>query len=181
MISSPATAESPLDPVLDFLRLLWSIEHGLQSMSKRMESSIGITGPQRLVLRIVSRSPGMSAGTLARIVRLHPSTVTGILQRLVAKGLLTRVADPADSRRIQLRVADRARAFTKRTPATVEAAVQQVLLRAPAAHVAHARAILTAIADAFERRNAPAAAPRRRGPRSALRGRRTSGQLNRES
>jgi hypothetical protein len=80
--------ERALDPVLDFLRLLWSIEHGLQSTSKRMGATMGITGPQRLVLRVVSQYPDISAGELAHVVRLHPSTITGILQRLVAKRLL---------------------------------------------------------------------------------------------
>jgi DNA-binding MarR family transcriptional regulator len=159
------TARQPaLDPALDFLRLLWSIEHGLQSTSKRMGATLGITGPQRLVLKIVSQSPGISAGELAHIVRLHPSTITGILQRLVAKGLLVRDADAADTRRVRLRVRDHARALTRRSPGTVEAAVQQVLARTPVAHVAHARAVLTAIADALEGRGAPASperAPRR--------------------
>jgi hypothetical protein len=54
---SPAAtsdAKHTLDPVLDFMRLLWSIEHGLQRMSKRMEAELlGITGPHRLVLRLV--------------------------------------------------------------------------------------------------------------------------------
>src|SRR5580704_7823727 len=93
-----AEPEPALDPVLDFMRLLWSIEHQLQSASKRMETAIGITGPQRLVLRVVARFPGISAGELADVVRLHPSTVTGILQRLVQKGLLARDVDPDDSR-----------------------------------------------------------------------------------
>ena len=78
---SRATPELPetldLDPVLDFMRLLWSVEHGLQSTSKRMEATLGITGPQRLVLRIVTVRPGLSAGELARIVHLHPSTNHG--------------------------------------------------------------------------------------------------------
>src|ERR1043166_5479874 len=55
------TAERSLDPVLDFMRLLWTIEHGLQRMSKRMENVLGITGPQRLVLRVVGRYPDISA------------------------------------------------------------------------------------------------------------------------
>lgn len=56
-----------LDPsVLDVMRLLWSVEHRLQSRSKLMEAELGLTGPQRLVLRIGSRSPGRSAGELAR-------------------------------------------------------------------------------------------------------------------
>src|SRR5580692_8111883 len=99
MSSRVANADTTflLDPVLDFMRLLWSVEHGLQRMSKRMESQLGITGPQRLVLRVVGKFPGLSAGELAHIVRLHPSTITGILQRLVAKGFLARQRDPGDS------------------------------------------------------------------------------------
>ena len=73
--------EYQLDGVLDFMRLLWSVEHGLQRSSKRMESELGITGPQRLVLRVVGQFPGLSAGDLAHIVRLHPSTITGIRRR----------------------------------------------------------------------------------------------------
>src|SRR5579871_4124610 len=93
-------AETPqdhrLEPALDFMRVLWSIQHSLQRMSKRMESELGVTGPQRLVLRIVGRFPGLSAGELAHIVRLHPSTITGVVQRLVSRGLLERERDPDD-------------------------------------------------------------------------------------
>jgi len=42
-----------LGPVLEFMKQLWAVDHGLQSLSKRMESRFGITGPQRLVVRIV--------------------------------------------------------------------------------------------------------------------------------
>ena len=131
MPSPDATSDTeyPLDPVLDFMRLLWSIEHGLQRMSKRMESELGITGPQRLVLRVVGQFPGLSAGELAHIVRLHPSTITGILQRLVARGLLERKRDPGDSRRARLRLKPGAVAYTRTSPGTVEKAVTQALER----------------------------------------------------
>ena len=86
----------PLDPVLDFMRLLWSVEHGLERISQRMGSELGITGPQRLVLRIIGRFPGISAGDLAHIVRLLPSTLTGILQRLVTRQLIERRSDPGN-------------------------------------------------------------------------------------
>ena len=136
----------PLDPVLDFLRLLWSIEHGLQRKSKRMEGEIGITGPQRLVLRIVGRFPGLSAGELAYIVRLHPSTITGILQRLVASGLLARERDPQDSRRARLRLKPRAVKYVRIAPGTVEQSVRQALNRVGAPNVRAARKVLAEVA-----------------------------------
>src|SRR5258708_6713282 len=147
---SPATtsdARYELEPVLDFMRLLWSIQHGLQRMSKRMEGELGITGPQRLVLRVVGRFPGLSAGELARIVRLHPSTITGILQRLVARGLLERRRDPSDSRRARLRLKPGAVAYTKSSPGTVEKAVTQALNRIGVANVRAARRVLAEIAQ----------------------------------
>jgi MarR family transcriptional regulator, organic hydroperoxide resistance regulator len=140
-------AKYRLEPVLDFMRLLWSIEHGLQRMSKRMEGELGITGPQRLVLRVVGQFPGLSAGELAHIVRLHPSTITGILQRLVARGLLERKRDPGDSRRARLRLKPAAAAFTQTSKGTVEKAVTQALNRVGAANVHAARKVLAEIAQ----------------------------------
>lgn len=139
-------ATYPLDPVLDFMRLLWSVEHGLERMSKRMGTELGVTGPQRLVLRILGRFPGLSAGDLAGIVRLHPSTMTGILQRLVARGLVERQRDPTDSRRARLRIKPRAAAYTMGSPATVERAVTLALGQAGPSNVRAARKVLAEIA-----------------------------------
>src|SRR5213075_940670 len=89
----------PLGAVLDFMRLLWAVDHSLQSASKRMEATYGITGPQRLVVRIVGRFPGIAAGRVAEILHVHPSTLTGILKRLEQRGILQRRTDPRDARR----------------------------------------------------------------------------------
>jgi DNA-binding MarR family transcriptional regulator len=138
-----------LDPILDFMRLLWNVEHGLQSTSKRMEAILGITGPQRLVLRIVRDRPGLSAGELAHIVHLHPSTITGILERLVRKGLLRRERDRRDNRRVRLRSRVSAKRFVSVSAGTVEAAVRRVLATVPSRRVLHAREVLSALADAL--------------------------------
>lgn len=142
--------EPALDPVLDFMRLLWSIEHGLQRRSKSMQAKLGITGPQRLVLLIVSRSPGISPGELARLVRLHPSTITGVLQRLERKKMLVRRQDASDSRRVHLHVRHAGRALARRPSGTVEAAVASALKRVPTAQLEQARAVLSTLAAAFD-------------------------------
>jgi DNA-binding MarR family transcriptional regulator len=154
-VRSPAAPD--LDPILDFMRLLWSVEHGLQSTSKRMEASLGITGPQRLVLRIVSQRPGLSPGEVARIVHLHPSTITGILQRLLKKGLIRREPDSKDHRRIRLHSQAAAREFVAASTGTVESAVTRALTRMPRHRVRHAREVLSAIANALDDDTGPGA------------------------
>lgn len=120
-----------LGPVLDFMRALWALDHALQSASKRMETSLGVTAPQRLVVRIVGRFPGISAGEVSHILHLHPSTLTGILRRLEARGLVERRADPADGRRALLDLTRRGRELDGLRSGTAEAAVRRALRRLP--------------------------------------------------
>jgi MarR family transcriptional regulator, organic hydroperoxide resistance regulator len=120
-----------LGPVLEFMKQLWAVDHGLQTISKRLESQHGITGPQRLVVRIVGRTPGISAGALAQILRMHPSTLTGILRRLETRGILTRKSDPNDARRALFALTARGRKVDTLKTGTVEAAVRRVLARQP--------------------------------------------------
>jgi MarR family transcriptional regulator, organic hydroperoxide resistance regulator len=141
-----AADDFDLDSTLDFMRLLWTIEHGLQRASKRMEREIGITGPQRLVLRVVGQFPEISAGELARVVRLHPSTITGILQRLVGRGLIERKADPRDTRRARLRLKPAALVHTRVSAGTIEKSIATALDHAGSANVRAARKVLTALA-----------------------------------
>jgi MarR family transcriptional regulator, organic hydroperoxide resistance regulator len=118
-----------LGPVLGFMRTLWALDHALQSASKRMEARLGVTAPQRLVLRIVGRFPGISAGELSEILHLHPSTLTGVLQRLGERKLVVRRADPADARRALLELTAKGRAVDALRTGTVEAAVRRALRR----------------------------------------------------
>jgi len=136
-----------LDATLDFMRMLWTIENALQSTSKRMAARIGVTGPQRLVLKIVAKFPDISAKEVAHLLRLHPSTVTGILQRLVDKQLLSRDRHPADGRRARLRTRAAARPLIRGRKGTVESAVARALARMPRASVRGARLVLSAIVD----------------------------------
>jgi DNA-binding MarR family transcriptional regulator len=104
LAADTSAAPKALPDVLQFMQLLWAVVHGLERTSKRMSADIGVTGPQRLVLRVVGLFPGVSAGDLATILHVHPSTLTGVLQRLVAQRLLVRAADVRDRRRAVLRL-----------------------------------------------------------------------------
>jgi DNA-binding MarR family transcriptional regulator len=144
---SNVAAARRLDATLDFMRMLWTIENCLQSTSKRMAATIGVTGPQRLVLKVVAKFPDISAKEVAHLLRLHPSTVTGILHRLVDKQLLSRDRHPSDGRRARLRTRAAARPFIRGRKGTVEAAVARALGRLPRTSIRGARLVLAAIVD----------------------------------
>ena len=136
-----------LGDVLEFMRLLWGVDHGLQSTSKRMESTLGLTGPQRLVIRLVGRFPGITAGTLAQILHVHPSTLTGVLKRLEKRGLLERKSDPLDGRKALFALTDSGRTLDVPSEGTVESAVQRVLARMPRDRIVFTQEVLTALAE----------------------------------
>jgi DNA-binding MarR family transcriptional regulator len=116
-----------LDAGLQFMRALWELVHALQKASKRMTVRLGVTGPQRLVLRVIGLAPGISAGGLAKVLHLHPSTLTGVLKRLEAQELVSRVSHAADGRRAVLRLTPKGQRLNLATDGTVEAAARATL------------------------------------------------------
>ncbi len=136
----------PLGDELEFMRTIWALDHALQRASKRMEASLGITGPQRLVMRIVGRFPGILAGQLAQILHLHPSTVTGVLKRLEQQGLLARRSDPRDRRRAPLGLTEKGRRIESAAEGTIEAAVRRALTGLPRHKTRHAEEVLDTLA-----------------------------------
>lgn len=154
-----------LGEVLDFMRLIWLVDHALQRRSKRMVAEVGVTGPQRLVLRIVGRFPGIPAGHLARLLHVHPSTLTGVVKRLDRQALVRKRLDPRDGRRVLLSLTDAGRAADDRADGTVEAAIERVLGRLPAAEIEAASRVLSAIAASLDQVDPPPADPSRRAPR----------------
>ena len=109
------------------MQLLWEVDHELQILSKRMEGRLGVTGPQRLALVVIASHPELSAGELAARLKLDPSTVTGLLRRLEAGGLIRREWDSLDGRRMRLTLTARGRQANRRRVGTVESAMREVL------------------------------------------------------
>jgi DNA-binding MarR family transcriptional regulator len=137
----------PLGEQLEFMRLLWAIDHGLQARSKRMAATLGVTGPQRLVIRIVGRFPGVSAGQLAEVLHLHPSTLTGVLRRLERARLLTRRRDPRDLRRAVLGLSAAGRRLDVVPDGTVESVMRHALGGLPRRKLRVTRDVLASLAE----------------------------------
>jgi DNA-binding MarR family transcriptional regulator len=134
--------EIPLDDVLRFMRLIWAIDHELERVSKRMETRLGLTIPQRMALLFIGRSPGILASELAELLHLHRGTVSGIVRRLETAGYVSRLVDPADGRRAGLTLTVGGRAMNRRRDGTFEDAVRQLQASMPAGDLASAERVL---------------------------------------
>ena len=135
-----------LGDVLSFLQLLWAVAHGLEAISKHMQRSLGVTGPQRLVLRLLGRYGQTTPSVLAQVLHVHPSSLTGVLRRLETAGLLRRARDPADGRRAILTLTPSGQALNHQDRGTVEYAVRRTLRAVTAADAAQARRVLGTLA-----------------------------------
>jgi DNA-binding MarR family transcriptional regulator len=144
-------ASTPLGSTLDFMRLLWAMHHGLQRRSKRMEVELGVTGMQRVVIRLIGRFPAITAGRLAELLHVHPSTLTGVLKRVVERGFVTRERDRSDARIAHFTLTTEGGRIDGIQAGTVEAAVRRALGRLDASQVDAARVVLSAVADELAR------------------------------
>src|SRR3954466_5917078 len=129
-------------PTLQFMRRLWELVHALAVRSKRMGRTLGVTGPQRLVIRVVGQAPGATASEISDTLGLHPSTLTGVLARLENQGLLQRRVDAADRRRARFRLTPAGRRIDRERKGTVEAAVRRAIGRADPQMIASAEAVI---------------------------------------
>ncbi|MFN8064020.1 MAG: MarR family transcriptional regulator [Vicinamibacterales bacterium] len=138
--------EPVLDAPLQFLQTIWQLEHALERASKRMEDTLGISGPQRFALRLIGAQQGITAGELATAMHLHPSTVTGIVQRLESRKLVKREANNADGRVAHLHLtAAGAKLNRPSARGTIEKAASTVLAQCSASQQKATAAVMDAL------------------------------------
>lgn len=108
--------------ILPLLGALRRISQSLDTHSKFLEQSAGLTLPQALVLAALrSDDAPLSAGRLAERVSLTQGTVTAILDRLETKQLVSRVRAADDKRRVLVALTERGRAVIAKAPPLVHA------------------------------------------------------------
>jgi DNA-binding MarR family transcriptional regulator len=143
------TSRSEGPTALDVLERLWGLDHGLDSASKRMLRDIGVSGPQRVVLRLLAMDGGMGPGELARRMRHHPATISSLLNRLEEAGYVERRHSVEDRRRSTVVVTRRGRALGQRTAGTIEEQIQTVLRGLDPAEVEVCLDVLDSIVEAL--------------------------------
>ncbi len=138
---------------LDFMQMLWRVNHALEQLSKRMETRLGITAQQRMVIRWIGKHEGITAGALAGHLHLDAGTVSAALARMERRGLVVRRRHPGDGRRVVVGLTAAGKRLDRPARSTVEAAVEELLELVNARDVEIAMRVLAELTHALDERS----------------------------
>ncbi|WBO21219.1 MarR family winged helix-turn-helix transcriptional regulator [Sphingomonas abietis] len=92
---------------------------------------LDITYPQYLVLITLWEEDAQTIGGIAERLALESSTITPLVKRLEAAGLLSRERNPADERQVIVRLTDAGRAMQARSTCLAAALLEKSQLSIP--------------------------------------------------
>ena len=106
--------------ISEIMQSLRRIIKAIQDYSYEISEKFGITGPQLWTLTAISKNEGLSLGELSKKTYLHPSTITGLIDRLEKKGYVERDRDQRDRRVVKLLLTPKGKGLVKRTPNPIQ-------------------------------------------------------------
>ena len=91
-----------LDLDLQLCFPLYAVSRAIPARYGQLLGEVGLTYPQYLVMLALWEARTMTVGELGDRLRLDSGTLSPLLKRLQAAGLVDRRRDPADERRVQV-------------------------------------------------------------------------------
>ena len=117
------------DTALDIANELRPVLLRLARELRRETQQHGITGRQATILWLVAKSPGVSPTTLAADEGISPPSLSAHVDRLERLGLLERIRDRNDRRRVGLELTPAGTTLLRRVRATRTAWLAERLAR----------------------------------------------------
>jgi MarR family transcriptional regulator, lower aerobic nicotinate degradation pathway regulator len=123
-----ATAE--VQAILEALRRIVQV---LRVTSRTAERRHGVSAAQLFVLHVLALDGSVSVNGLAQRTLTHQSSVSVVVARLAAAGLVRRSRSRSDRRRIEVTLTERGRSVLRRVPEPAQAHLFAALSSMPAA------------------------------------------------
>lgn len=108
-VTPPSPPELLLDNQLCFA--LYSASLAMTKLYKPLLDTLGLTYPQYLVMLALWERDGLTVSELGERLFLDSGTLTPLLKRLEAAGLLVRLRDVQDERRVRITLTGQGRAL----------------------------------------------------------------------
>lgn len=114
------------------LTALRKILHAAELENRKMAALTGLTPSQVLVLREVGARDQVTPGAVASALRFGQATITNIVDRLVAAGLVSRSRSQNDKRQMLLQLTEPGRAKLDASPFPLQMRFSQGYAELPA-------------------------------------------------
>ena len=119
--------QSKRDDALEVVNSLRRLFKTIHEYSKATQKKVGLSSPQVWALTCLDAEPQLSLGALSVRMFAHPSTVSGIVDRLAARGAVARTVDRDDRRGIRLSLTSLGRRLLRKSPPPVQASLSAAL------------------------------------------------------
>jgi DNA-binding MarR family transcriptional regulator len=106
-----------ISEIMQSLRRIFKATH---NYSSEVLDKFGITGPQLWALNTIPKDQGLPLGELSEKMYLHPSTITGLVDRLEKRGYVVRERDQRDRRVIKILLTPKGKALVKKGPNPIQ-------------------------------------------------------------
>lgn len=143
-----APAADPLKLDLQLCFKLYEASNLVTRMYRPLLEPLGLTYPQYLAMMALWEHTPRTVGDLGETLGLDSGTLTPLLKRLEAGGLISRKRDPADERRVNIDLTAEGRALRERALSVPEAILCQI--KVPLADLAQLHGTLKRLIDSFE-------------------------------
>ena len=143
----------PMTRTLSHLPLLRELVRAYQAFERYSAADVarrGLTPAQFDVLATLGNTPGMNPKTLGARTLITKGTLTGVIDRMLAKGLVRRDPDPQDGRGQIVRLTEAGQTLFEEVFPAHGLYLQQVFERIPEAQLRQAQRALHTLRSTFE-------------------------------
>lgn len=99
----------------------------IQAHSKKVEKEIGLSSAKLWMLYEVAENPGYKVSQLAKVLSIHASTCSNMLDKLEDKNLISRDRSKLDQRSVHLYITDEGRKVLSNAPKPVQGKLSNAL------------------------------------------------------
>jgi DNA-binding MarR family transcriptional regulator len=106
--------------ISEIMQSLRRIFKAIQDYSQEVNQKYGITGPQLWALKTLSTNGSLPLGQLSKMMYLHPSTTTGVVDRLEKKGYVVRDRVRKDRRVVIVQLTPKGKKTVSKAPNPIQ-------------------------------------------------------------
>ena len=106
--------------ISETMQALRRVFKAIQDYSQDVSDKFGVTGPQLWALKTIAQDGSLPLGELSKKMYLHPSTISGVIDRLEDKGYVVRDRATGDRRVINVQLTLKGKRLVRKAPNPVQ-------------------------------------------------------------